>query len=154
MEPNEPPWTLYALISGIYLKSRRLSEKSLKPLRLTFPQFGALLNLSFQDNITQKQLSERLDIDTTTAMVICDSLGKKGYLKRVKDPADRRVNRLVLTEEGKNVTAKAYTVMMKRYKFFVNTIAQQELEVIIPLLEKLYRVIKNQYQKEVRGQNG
>lgn len=149
MKPNEPHWKLYALLSGIYLKSRRLSEESLKTLRITFPQFGALLNLSFQDNITQKELSERLDTDTTTVMVVCDSLEKKGYLRRLKDPADRRVNRLVLTNGGKNVIAKAYPLMMRRYEFFANSISQRELEVIIPVLEKLYTAIKNQYQKEL-----
>jgi DNA-binding MarR family transcriptional regulator len=149
MKPNEPHWKLYALLSGIYLKSRRLSEESLKTLRITFPQFGALLNLSFQDNITQKELSERLDTDTTTVMVVCDSLEKKGYLRRLKDPADRRVNRLVLTNGGKNVIAKAYPLMMRRYEFFANAISQRELEVIIPVLEKLYTAIKNQYQKEL-----
>lgn len=149
MKPNEPHWKLYALISGIYQKSRRLSEESLKTLRITFPQFGALLRLSFQDNITQKELAEIMDTDTTTIMVICDSLEKKGFLKRMKDPSDRRVNRLVLTEEGRNVISIAYPLIVRRYEFFVNSISKKELEAITPILEKLYTAIKNQYQKEL-----
>jgi DNA-binding MarR family transcriptional regulator len=149
MKPSEPHWKLYALISGIYQKSRRLSEESLKTLRITFPQFGALLRLSFQDNITQKELSEIMDTDTTTIMVICDSLEKKGFLKRMKDPSDRRVNRLILTEEGKSVVSKAYPLMMRRYDFFVNSITRKELETITPILEKLYTAIKKQHQKEL-----
>ena len=146
MKPDEPHWKLYALICGIYQKSRRLSEKSLKTLRITFPQFGALLRLSFQDNITQKELSEIMDTDTTTIMVICDSLEKKGLLKRMKDPSDRRVNRLILTKEGKNVISKAYPLILRRYEFFVNSISKKELEMITPILDKVYTAIKNQYQ--------
>jgi DNA-binding MarR family transcriptional regulator len=149
MQPNEPHWKLYALISGIYQKSRRLSEETLKTLRITFPQFGVLLRLSFQDNVTQKGLSNIMDTDTTTIMVICDSLQKKGFLKRMNDPSDRRVNRLILTEKGKNVVSKAYPLMMKRYEFFVNSISQKELETITPILEKLYAAIKKQHQKEL-----
>jgi len=149
MKPEEPHWKLYALISGIYQKSRRLSEESLKTLRITFPQFGVLLRLSFQDNITQKELSEIMDTDTTTIMVICDSLQKKGFLKRMKDPSDRRVNRLILTEKGKNVVSKAYPLMMKRYAFFANSISRKELETITPILEKLYSAIKEQHQREL-----
>jgi DNA-binding MarR family transcriptional regulator len=149
MKPDEPHWKLYALISGIYQKSRRLSEESLKTLRITFPQFGVLLRLSFQDNVTQKELSDIMDTDTTTIMVICDSLEKKGFLKRMKDPSDRRVNRLILTEEGKSVVSKAYPLMMRRYDFFVNSITRKELETITPILEKLYAAIKNQHQKEL-----
>ncbi len=149
MKPEEPHWKLYALISGIYQKSRRLSEESLKTLRITFPQFGVLLRLSFQDNITQKELSDIMDTDTTTIMVICDSLQKKGFLKRMKDPSDRRVNRLILTEKGKNVVSKAYPLMMKRYAFFANSISRKELETITPILEKLYSAIKEQHQREL-----
>ena len=149
MKPSEPHWKLYALISGIYQKSRRLSEESLKTLRITFPQFGVLLRLSFQDNITQKELSEIMDTDTTTIMVICDSLEKKGFLKRMKDPSDRRVNRLILTKEGRDIVSKAYPLMMSRYKFFVNSISRKELETVTPILEKLYAAIKNQHQKEI-----
>jgi DNA-binding MarR family transcriptional regulator len=149
MQPEEPHWKLYALISGIYQKSRRLSEESLKPLRITFPQFGVLLRLSFRDNVTQKELSDIMDTDATTIMVICDSLEKKGFLKRMKDPSDRRVNRLILTEKGKNVLSKAYPLMMKRYEFFVNSISQKELEAVTPILEKLGAAIKKQHQKEL-----
>ena len=149
MKPKEPHWKLYALISGMYQKSRRLSEKTLKPLRITFPQFGALLRLSFQDNVTQKELSEIMDTDTTTIMVICDSLEKKELLKRIKDPSDRRVNRLMLTEKGKHVVSEAYPLMMKRYEFFVESISKEELKTITPILEKLYLAIKNQYEKEL-----
>jgi len=137
------------LISGICTKSRRLSEESLKPLRITFPQFGTLYRLSFKDNVTQKELSEIMDTDTTTIMVICDSLEKKGYLKRLKDPSDRRVNRIVLTNDGKNVVSKAYPLMMKRYEFFTNAITHKELELTIPILKQLYTAIKNQHQKEL-----
>jgi DNA-binding MarR family transcriptional regulator len=149
MQPEEPHWKLYALISGIYQKSRRLSEESLKPLRITFPQFGVLLRLSFRDNVTQKELSDIMDTDATTIMVICDSLEKKGFLKRMKDQADRRVNRLILTEKGKNVLSQAYPLMMKRYEFFVNSISQKELETVTPILEKLGAAIKKQHQKEL-----
>ena len=149
MKPEEPHWKLYALISGIYQKSRRLSEKTLKPLRITFPQFGALLRLSFQDNVTQKELSEIMDTDTTTIMVICDSLEKKGLLKRMKDPSDRRVNRLVLTKKGKDVVSKAYPLMTQRYDFFVKSISEDELDTITPVFEKLHLAIKSQYEKEL-----
>jgi DNA-binding MarR family transcriptional regulator len=149
MKPKESHWKLYAIISGMYQKSRRLSEKTLKPLQITFPQFGVLLRLSFQSNVTQKELSEIMDTDTTTIMVICDSLEKKELLKRIKDPSDRRVNRLMLTEKGKHVVSEAYPLMMKRYEFFVESISKEELKTITPILEKLYLAIKNQYEKEL-----
>jgi len=82
-------------------------------------------------------------------MVICDSLEKKGLLKRMKDPSDRRVNRLVLTEKGNDIVSKAYPLMIKRYEFFVESISKEELEAITPILDKLYIAINGQYEKEL-----
>ena len=61
MNQTEQHWQLFATISGIYIKSRRIAEDNLKPLGVTWPQFGALFNLNQQDNITQAQLAERME---------------------------------------------------------------------------------------------
>ncbi len=149
MTPDEPYWKIFAIASGIYLKSRRLAEKSLKPLNMTWPQFGALLNLARGDRITQRELANRLEGDTTTTMVLCDSLEKKGWLSRTKDPSDRRVNRLVLTEEGRNVFAKAFPIMMARYKIIAEGVSQEKIEIALPVLEELYSLINKHYKKEI-----
>ena len=67
----------FFLSSGIYIKTRRLMEKQLKPLNITWPQIGTMMVLSQNGNITQKQLAEMLDTDATSIMVVCDSLEKK-----------------------------------------------------------------------------
>ena len=149
MTPDEPHWKLFAFASGIYLKSRRLAEESLKPLNMTWPQFGALLNLTQGDHITQRELADRLEGDATTTMVLCDSLEKKGWLNRVKDPSDRRVNRLVLTEDGRNVFAKAFPIMMSRYKIIAEGVSKEKIETALPVLEELYGIISEYYNREI-----
>ncbi len=151
MEPDEAHWKMFALASGIYLKSRRLAEESLKPLNMTFPQFGALLNLARGDKITQRELADRLEADATTTMVLCDSLERKGWLNRVKDPSDRRVNRLVLTEQGKAVSARAYPLMLSRYELFTKGVASERIEAILPVLEELYGYISEHYRREIKS---
>jgi DNA-binding MarR family transcriptional regulator len=149
MIPQENHWQIFALASAIYLKTRRLAEKSLKSLNMTWPQFGALLNLSRGDNITQKELATRLEGDTTTTMVLCDSLEKKGWLKRVKDPSDRRVNRLQITPNGKVFFSMAYPLMMAKYKELIEGISPDKLQVALPILAELYDVINKHYQQEM-----
>jgi MarR family transcriptional regulator for hemolysin len=150
MTSQETPWQIFTLLSKIYLKSRRLAEKSLNPLNITWPQFGALLHLSRGDNITQKELATRLEGDTTTTMVLCDSLEKKGWLKRVKDPSDRRVNRLKITPNGNAVFSMAYPLVMAKYKILVEGISSDKLQDALPVLTELYDVIKRQYQEQIR----
>ena len=149
MTSGEIHWKLFALISGIYIKSRRLAEESLKPLNITWPQFGALFHLSLQDRVTQRELAESLESDTTTVMVICDSLEKKRWLNRVKDSSDRRVNRLVLTEEGRSVFEKAYPLIIAGYNLFVDAISEERIAGILPILEELYWAIKEYPYKKL-----
>ena len=133
---------LFFLISGIHIKTRRLIEQKLKPLDMTFPQLGAVMALSKKDKITQRELSEILDTDTTTIMVLCDSLEKKGSIKRVPDKSDRRINRIVLTKSGNDVLSKALVLIQPNYELLLNEISKDELQNTIPILEKLYQKVK------------
>ncbi|MGD2141939.1 MAG: MarR family transcriptional regulator [Candidatus Bathyarchaeota archaeon] len=151
MAPDEPHWRLFHLISGIYVKSRRLAEESLKPLDVTWPQFGALTQLTLGDWITQRELAERLEADATTTMVLCDSLEGKGWLNRVKDPSDRRVNRLVLTEKGRDVFEKAYPIMLAGYQLFTEAISPTKIKKITPILKELYDRISFHYRRRMES---
>lgn len=151
MAPDEPHWKLFHLISGIYVKSRRTAEKWLKPLNMTWPQFGALLNLAQEDWITQRELAERLEVDTTTTMVLCDSLERKGWIDRVKDASDRRVNRLVLTEEGRSAFTAAYPLMLSGYRLYTDAISPAKIDVVLPILGELYDHIDARYRQEMNA---
>ena len=146
MTPDETPWKLFQLISGIYIKSRRLAEEMLRPLNITWPQFGALLQLSLEDMITQRELADRLETDATTTMVLCDSLEKKGWLSRVRDPNDRRVNRLMMTETGREIFEQAYPIMLSGYELFTGSMSLEQTEVVLPILSELYAHICEHYR--------
>ena len=125
------------------------AKKVLHQVGLTEYETRAYLILLKQGVMTASEISEHGKIPYSKVYETLNSLEKKGFLKRMKDPSDRRVNRLVLTEEGKSVVSKAYPLMLKRYEFFVNSISKKELDKITPVLEKLYRSIKSQYKKEL-----
>jgi DNA-binding MarR family transcriptional regulator len=107
------------------------------------------LNLNQGDGITQRELADRLEGDTTTTMVLCDSLEKKGWLNRVKDPSDRRVNRLVLTKDGRDIFAQAFPIMMSRYRIIAEGVSEKKIEAVLPVLEELYGIINEHYMKEI-----
>ncbi len=136
---NETDKKVFELITGIYIRFGRLSQQQLKKLNMTFSQFRTMLILSQKDNITQREFADRIDTDTTTVMVLCDSLEKKGWLMRMPDATDRRVNRLVLTDEGKKVFAQALPLLQKTYNdYALSNISTDELKAAIPALEKLF----------------
>lgn len=53
------------------------------------------------DDVSQKELAERMQIDTSSLVRLLDILEAKGEIERRPDPADRRAKRLFLTERGR-----------------------------------------------------
>jgi DNA-binding MarR family transcriptional regulator len=136
---SETDRKVFELITGIHIRSGRIAQQQLKKLNMTFSQFRTLMVLSQKDNITQREFADRIDTDTTTVMVLCDSLEKRGWLIRMPDAADRRVNRLFVTDNGKKVFSQALPLIQKIYNdCALNNISTDELKTAIPVLEKLF----------------
>jgi len=150
MNQTESHWQLFAAISGIYIKSRRIAEEQLKPLNVTWPQFGALFNLVQEDNITQAQLAERLEADANTAMVLCNSMERKGWVIRNRDPSDKRVNLISLTAMGNSIFQQAYPLILDDYLVFTKSITEEEIGLVLPILTRLYSRVDERY-REVKG---
>jgi DNA-binding MarR family transcriptional regulator len=145
---NEPYFKLIQLAAGIYIKTRKFTEKRLKKLNMTYPQLGALMVLIRKDDITQRELAEFLETDATTAMVLCDSLEKKGWLVRSQDKTDRRVNRLILTDSGRDIYGQAMKLIQTGYGYVFDRTRSDELNAVLPFLQEVYQHVKEVTQGE------
>ena len=65
-----------------------------------YPYLRALFE---QDGITQIEISERTGKEPATTTAMLDTLEKKGYVKRVRQTADRRKIDVFLTPAGKKL---------------------------------------------------
>lgn len=145
---NEPYFKLIQVVAGIHIKTRRFSERQLRQLHMTYPQLGALMALVRKDDITQRELAELLETDTTTAMVLCDSLEKRGWLMRTRDRNDRRANRLILTDDGRDIYTQAMNLIMTGYQYVLKRISSDELNKVLPFLERIYQHTKEATQED------
>jgi DNA-binding MarR family transcriptional regulator len=145
---NNADKRVFELITGIHLYSERLIRQKLRKLNMTAPQFRTMTILYEKDNLTQREFADIIEADTTTVMVICDSLERKGWLKRVPDPNDRRANRLLLTDSGKHIFTQALPLIQAVYdEHALNGISTDELKIAIPTLEKLYLNIRTAFNQ-------
>jgi MarR family transcriptional regulator for hemolysin len=138
----EPHFRLVQLVAGIQIKTRQYAERRIRTLNMTYPQLGALMALCRKDRITQRELASLLETDTTTAMVLCDSLEKKGWLKRKRDATDRRANRLVVTAAGREAHNEALLLIQSGYEYVFGRTSPEEVERVLPVLESLYQRLK------------
>ncbi|EXJ14225.1 MarR family winged helix-turn-helix transcriptional regulator [Imhoffiella purpurea] len=76
-------------------------QARIKPLGLSTGTFPALLVLWENDGLTQRELIERLDIEQPTMANTLTRMERDGLIRRCKDPADGRVQRIWLTDEAR-----------------------------------------------------
>jgi DNA-binding MarR family transcriptional regulator len=93
---------------GYYLtKARNVlverMDRAVKPLGLTAQQIGVILMLSCGRGHTPYELSRAMSYDSGSMTRMLDRLEKKGFIVRTRSEADRRMVKLELTQQGREV---------------------------------------------------
>ena len=92
-------FAIYSTMHAVNKAYQPLLEK----LGLTYPQYLVMLVLWETDDVTVKQLGERLFLDSGTLTPLLKRLEAMGLVHRARDPKDERQVRLTLTEKGKTL---------------------------------------------------
>jgi MarR family transcriptional regulator for hemolysin len=64
---------------------------------ITLTQFKVIFALYMQSGLTQRELADKIGIESPTLVPIIDKMEEDGYVKRKLDPVDRRVKRIHTT---------------------------------------------------------
>jgi len=94
------------LIHDVSRLRRSAFDRCMKPLNVTRSQWWVLAYLSREDGMTQSQLAEELDLGKVAIGGLIDRLEKSGLVRREADPSDRRVNRIFLQPESKQLIVR------------------------------------------------
>jgi DNA-binding MarR family transcriptional regulator len=105
---------------------------------LTFVQMKTLVTVSGDEEPSAiNSISERLGISLPSASRAVDGLFKKGLVTRVEDTEDRRVRRVVLTDEGQQVANRLITARLEGLESFVAGLSAAERRKLDAALELL-----------------
>ncbi|MFZ4618773.1 MAG: MarR family winged helix-turn-helix transcriptional regulator [Rectinemataceae bacterium] len=126
-----------SLVASASSRARRAAEARLRARDLTYAQYLALVALTEHDGLSQAQLAQALETDSTTAMVLRGSLEKKGLVERKDHEGDARVKRIVLTTNGKNAVAHAKPDISNLFSGSGEFFSEGDLKKFVSLLEKL-----------------
>ncbi|MBM7602666.1 DNA-binding MarR family transcriptional regulator [Metabacillus crassostreae] len=94
-------------------------------------QYGVLLFIEGNPYSSQKDISDKLQIDRTTMVSHIDHLEGLGFVERTRNPNDRRSYSLLITTKGKGV-------LDSRWEFLIQT----ELDVLAPLRDQERQLLK------------
>lgn len=103
--------------------------------------------ISKNEGITQKDLSEKLNIGKSTTAKAVKQLMKQGYIYRKKDEEDKRFERLFLTESGKEIAPQVSKIFQEVIDITTRGLTGEEIEVVESLLNKiLNNVLEERYK--------
>jgi DNA-binding MarR family transcriptional regulator len=107
---------LYSFITGMasIAVARRL-QKNFKQagIEITIEQWSVLYHLWKENGLSQQELCNHSFRDKPSITRLVDNLEKLKLVKRVASKEDRRINRIYLTETGKNLQEQTMSVANK-----------------------------------------
>lgn len=90
----------------IWLDARRRLDRTLAPLGLRARDFW-LLAIAGAGNVSQHEMAELCGLDPSSLVAILDGLERHGWLRRQRNPRDRRMQWVQRTEAGDRLFARA-----------------------------------------------
>ncbi|MCB9481210.1 MAG: MarR family transcriptional regulator [Desulfobacteraceae bacterium] len=89
------------LIVEFYEKLSSWEQSVVEGTGLTLAQTHTIEILGTSDSMKMKDLALKMGVTTGTLTVMIDTLENKGFVKRTKNPEDRRSYVIMLTEKGR-----------------------------------------------------
>ncbi len=126
-----------------YLLSRsrtmlsRSIDQALSQLDITHAQGSIFMMLFMSKCSTAAELSRELFIDSAALKRTLDKMVDKGFVRRVSNPADRRLFTLELSDEGRAVAVQLPAIYRGVIDLALTGFTQEELGFLKCLLRKL-----------------
>jgi DNA-binding MarR family transcriptional regulator len=105
---------------------------------ITLHQLQALMQLP-EDGCTMYQLAGALKVTGPTASALADRLVAQGLVERDRDPADRRVVRLVPSSEGRTLAGEHREVLRNSIVALLERLCDTQLYALLDAMETLVR---------------
>ena len=130
-------------IRRISILIRHHTRELLARYELTLPQYYALIHL-LHERLTMGELCCRLFLASSTVTDLVDRMERLNYVRRVRDENDRRVIRLEILDEGRDIIEK---VMQDRMEFLsarLNEWDKEKTEVLIKILTEFRELLEEE----------
>jgi len=125
------------LLAKAYQRACAVFKEEFGEEDLTPQQFGLLAFLWQKDGLSQKELSEKSQIDRTTIGGIIDRLEKENLVERRPHPDDRRAYQVYLTDKGRSLEEELCVVADRVLRKVTSPLTEEEHQTLIRLLTKL-----------------
>lgn len=130
---NQICFPLYALSRKVIQLYKPLLDK----YNLTYTQYITMLVLWEEDDISLKEVGEKLYLDSGTLSPVVKKLVKQGLVEKYRSQADERIVKLRLTAAGRELKEEAAKIPGKLFSQF-----DGDPETLINLKNSLDQVLR------------
>jgi DNA-binding MarR family transcriptional regulator len=114
------------------------------PLGVVPGQFAQLLALYEEDDLTQRELVERVRVEQATMANTLQRMQRDGLVRCVADPADRRRTRVQLTQRARDLERDLVTAARAVNATATRSLSEQEVADYLRITATLIRNLERQ----------
>lgn len=86
--------------------SAKLANQYKKQYGISVPEWRVLLNVAYSENVSVRDIERRVSLEKSKVSRAASKLEAKGYLTKQVDHSDRRLLKLVVTDQGMALLSK------------------------------------------------
>lgn len=120
---------------------RKLLEKGLNKSGVFRSQHQLLMYICCHPSVSQKELAKLYNVSTATVAVSLKKLEKGGYIRRLVDEEDNRINQTVITPKGQAVVENGISFFKRVESGMFEGFSTDEIEGLHGYLNRIYKNI-------------
>jgi len=119
------------------MKHRKIMQSYLDETGVYQAQHKLLMEISKNQNTSQKDIAASMDISPAAIAVSLKKLEKGGYINKEMDEGDNRLNQITITEKGNKVVEQSKQIFDFTDRKVLEGFTEEEKLTLSVLLKKL-----------------
>ncbi|OCN05289.1 hypothetical protein A4S06_09280 [Erysipelotrichaceae bacterium MTC7] len=136
------------LVSIVYRKRQSIINSLFQEENLPNAEVSILLHLYGNDGLSQEKLTKYLSIDKAAIARSISSLETKGYLRRVKNPKDKREYQIHLTKLGMDSEVLVKGKLDRLNESLLDGVSQKDIDIAYDVLTNIVNNLGIKLQEE------
>ena len=108
-----------------------------KNVGVTLSQWRVVVTLVMHPGITQKEIADKVGVESATLVPIIDKMESDDLLVRKPDAKDRRINRIYLTSKSDELWESMLECALRIRKSSIKDVSENDLKTTMDTLRKI-----------------
>lgn len=127
---------------------RRIMENNLEKIGVFQGQHRILMELSENKYHSQKEIAAAMKVSTATIAIALKKLEKNGFINKIMDEEDNRLNIIVITEKGHNAIEKSRQLFDDIDSTMFEGFSNEEKKKFVNMLDRIEDNLLNYEEKK------